>query len=147
MEVLGEHGQVRLRRALVVLRVWRLLHHLLDLLDHLSDIKKTHTRSNTVFCIKRKQVCHSAAFIAVYTWIFTASNCLFVASAKILAPLPEFYVNGKIKVSVVLFDDEAVFPGSYFGSISIILFVVHPSENYFRSSQDLEKLLREQHLD
>lgn len=70
-----------------------------------------------------------------------------MASAKILAPLPEFYVNGKIKVSVVLFDDEAVFPGSYFGSISIILFVVHPSENYFRSSQDLEKLLREQHLD
>lgn len=35
VEVLGQHGQVGLGGALVIFRVWRLLHHLLDLLYHL----------------------------------------------------------------------------------------------------------------
>lgn len=36
VEVLGEQGKVGLRGALVVFGVWRLLHHLFDLLDHLN---------------------------------------------------------------------------------------------------------------
>lgn len=44
VEVLGQQGQVGLRGALVVIRVWRLLHHLFNLLYNLN-----HTMSVDVF--------------------------------------------------------------------------------------------------
>lgn len=49
VEVLREHGQVGLGGALIVLWVRRLLHHLLDLLDHLSNTSDTNGLRHRAF--------------------------------------------------------------------------------------------------
>lgn len=49
-EVLRQDGQVGVGGAIVVLRVWRLLHHLLDLLDHLPNKRSpVHKRMADAF--------------------------------------------------------------------------------------------------
>lgn len=91
VEVLGEHGQVGLRRTLVVLWVWRLLHHLLDLLYHLT--------TNRHKCVHACVALHfrPCVFCVGHLQPETVLSCIIslsLVSAKVLAPPSEFSVKG-----------------------------------------------------
>lgn len=80
VEVLREHGQIRLGGTLVVLGVWWLLHHLLYLLYHLNRHTPKHVHSLFIF----------SQHWSLYINIVPPTHCCIVVHRVTLHILPYF---------------------------------------------------------